>query len=392
MSEADAEEKAMGPESDTSSDMTGTRKFKATTRERKGGYHREDDAANPAGESSLANTLVRQLHTSLLSVAETQREQGEAIRQQGPAILALAHRQKKEREITEKGMNDLTNCVKNLSLHILEGRSEPMKVAEKGGSPEGPVARDGANGGWLASQAGAEFARAREGRAQKASDDILMADEEEEPPQPTTPPPKKKHKEAHVETPIKQSKSFGGAQGQSRGAPKHKAPRDEEKQMQGEKTKEPEKNNVYEQLGASTGSKGGGGGRGGGWRQDPFEKSDPWMDTRYAQTCPSFTAEAHWAATWTMQNAMSSGRPQQSASSTDTRSWHGTSHGKNEEVEPPQQPKDKKKNKEKEMMEAVGEMEKEEDESELWSQSLEEAEESIESEIQAVKTSMDFGS
>lgn len=145
-----------------------------------------------------------------------------------------------------------------------------------------------------------------------------------------------------MDTPVKQSKGFGGAL-------KQKASRDEEKQ----KLKESEnKMNVYEQLAASADSKGRGGGDG-GWRQDPFEKSDPWLDSRQAQEGPGFTVETRWAATWTMKNAMSSDKPRQAARSTDTRSWCDTVHNKKEEAEPPlQQPRDRK-NKQKEQAEAI---------------------------------------
>lgn len=166
-------------------------------------------------EKSLANIIVTQMNTSLSSLAETQRLQGKAIRQQGQATLALAQCQECEREATERGMSDLANSVNNLSLQLLQGRPGAGGEAGKSSGPDNPTPAAIFGGGWLASQAAAEVARARENRNREVQEDLDMMEETR---LPTTPPPKKKQKEVHRETPIMQSKGFGGARGQARAA------------------------------------------------------------------------------------------------------------------------------------------------------------------------------
>lgn len=82
-----------------------------------------------------------------------------------------------------------------------------------------------------------------------------------------------------------------------------------------------------------------------GVRPDPFEETDPWMDTRYAQNCGSFSGEAQWAASFVMKTATATRGTSKAAGSSDPPTWHADQYQWGEAEQQQQQAKKKKEGK-----------------------------------------------
>lgn len=195
--EEDQSHSAGSGESD--SDMTGTRSLNPLSNHRWG---KEEPTTLPAGSStpqaatssdgaSMSSRIVAQLTSSLSQLAQTQKQQQEAISMLGRSV---------EEEVTARAadVSLLANKFKNMRLAAAEERVEILEELRRGRAaapaPTPPAP-------WVASQAAAAYASARQTRQTQGPTPEQEA--------PSTPPPRKKKRDEEWSTPTKTSKGVG---------------------------------------------------------------------------------------------------------------------------------------------------------------------------------------
>lgn len=209
-SAANAEE----DEEESDSDMTGTREFRPLTAQRPSSATARSAAAGESapvsGSKSLSSRVVEQLSSSLTQIAETQRQQQDAI-------LMLGQRVEAELVTRAADVSLLTNEFKHMRLAAAEERAEILEELRRGRTTA-PTTTP-----WIASQVAAEYAAARQQmHHQQQSSQAAPLPREEAPTLPRT-----KKREEDGQTPMKTSKGVGSSrksvpEGQEKGRTRKK--------------------------------------------------------------------------------------------------------------------------------------------------------------------------